>query len=84
MSDITSLSEIPEAKRPFNRFNYFEREDYHSRYALRKDVYHDSLTDKISIHFIEARKCHRLSEKNQSRLMRWMDYLSDNTPVALM
>lgn len=65
-------------------FNYFEREDYHSRYALREDVYHDSLTDKISIHFIEARKCHRLSEKNQSRLMRWMDYLSDNTPVALM
>lgn len=41
---------------------------------------HDVITDKISIHFIEAQKCKELSVKNKNRLVRWMKYLTYSSP----
>lgn len=61
--------------------NFFkDREQYHSCYELQERDLHDVITDKISIHFIEAQKCKELSVKNKNRLVRWMKYLTYSSP----
>lgn len=45
---------------------------------------HDVLSDKISVHFIEAPKCDKLSIKNKNRLIRWMKYLSYSSPEEIV
>ena len=66
-------------------FNHFkEREQYHSCYELRERDLHDVLSDKISVHFIEAQKCKELSLKNKNRLVRWMKYLTYSSPEEVI
>lgn len=57
-----------------------DREQYHSCYELQERDLHDVITDKISVHFIEAQKCKELSVKNKNRLVRWMKYLTYSLP----
>ena len=45
---------------------------------------HDVLSDEISVHFIEAPKCDKLSIKNKNRLIRWMKYLSYSSPEEIV
>ena len=50
MSDITSLSEIPEAKRPFNRFN-----DSFFKYLLATEEHKRFLLDLLNAIFEDRR-----------------------------
>ena len=66
-------------------FNHFkDREQYHSCYEMQERDLHDVLSDKISVHFIEAPKCDKLSIKNKNRLIRWMKYLSYSSPEEIV
>lgn len=66
-------------------FNHFkDREQYHSCYEIQERDLHDVLSDKISVHFIEAPKCDKLSIKNKNRLIRWMTYLSYSSPEEIV
>lgn len=66
-------------------FNHFkDREQYHSCYEVQERDLHDVLSDKISIHFVEAQKCKDLSAKNKNRLVRWMKYLTYSSPEEVV
>ena len=67
-------------------FDHFKSSHkYHSCFTLREDDEHALvLTDKISVHFIEANKCEHLSDKNKNRLIRWMSYLNNTEPNEIM
>ncbi len=58
-----------------------DREQYHSCYEVRERTLHDLLTEKMSIHFIEAPKCKKAKEVN--RLVRWIQYLTFSDPVKI-
>ena len=65
--------------------NHFkDREQYHSCYEVRERDKGDLLTDKMSVHFIEAQKCKDLSAKNKNRLVRWMKYLTYSSPEEVV
>ena len=59
-----------------------KRAQYHSCYELRERTEGDLLTDKLSIHIIEAQKSD-LSSKNKNRLLKWLGYLSNKAPAAV-
>ena len=66
-------------------FNHFkDREQYHSCYEMQERDLHDVLSDKISVHFIKAPKCDKLSIKDKNRLIRWTKYLSYSSPEEIV
>ena len=64
-------------------FNKFRWPEYHSQFVYYNKEHNHVLSDKCTIIFLEAQKCDHLSIKNRKRLVRWLKYFTNFSPVEV-